>query len=170
MDRTPAWSCWQLHHSKQKGRGRPITPCACRGRWTFVFLYLSTVLSAELRPMCCWHKLRLRLPLCLQGSDHLHVKYNHSRRKHENRFNKEYLAFPWPEKPFCHALSTLILALGRLRRLYSVWQRRARDSFSWHPGTSPHWHSPLKCHINSHKVLPYQKTRAVQVGGVQTSV
>lgn len=40
-----------------------------------------------------------------------------------------------PGKQFCHLLSTLISALGRLWRLYSMWQRRAGDSFSWHPGT-----------------------------------
>ena len=40
-----------------------------------------------------------------------------------------------PGKQFCHVLSTLISALGWLWRLYSMWQRRAGDSFSWHPGT-----------------------------------
>lgn len=39
-------------------------------------------------------------------------------------------------KQFCHVLSTLILVLCLPWRLYSMWQRRARDSFSWHPGTS----------------------------------
>lgn len=38
-------------------------------------------------------------------------------------------------KHFCHVLSTLISALGWLGCLYSMWQRRAGDSFSWHPGT-----------------------------------
>lgn len=40
-----------------------------------------------------------------------------------------------PGKQFCHLLSTLITALRWLWRLYSMWQRRAGDSFSWHPGT-----------------------------------
>lgn len=55
-----------------------------------------------------------------EGSDHLHVKYNRSRCKHQKRFNKECFALLWPEKHFCHVLSTLILALARLQHLYSA--------------------------------------------------
>lgn len=40
-----------------------------------------------------------------------------------------------PGKQFCHVLSTLISAPGWLWCFYSMWQRRAGDSFSWHPGT-----------------------------------
>lgn len=106
---------------------------------------------------CLFHtKLYLTAPYCLQGFDVLHVQYNSLCCKHENRLNKECFAFSWPGKQFCHVLSTLISALGWLWRLYSMWQRRAGDCFCWHPGTTPHWSSPLKCHINSNKALPYQ--------------
>lgn len=34
----------------------------------------------------------------LRDFDLLHVQYNSSSCKHENRLNKEYFAFPWPWK------------------------------------------------------------------------
>lgn len=82
--------------------------------------------------------------------------YNSSSCKHENRLNKEYFAFPWPWKTVlssavhAHLSSELTVAL-----LFNVTEE-SWGLFLLAPRYAPHWHSPLKCHINSNKALPYQ--------------
>lgn len=143
------WCCWQRHHSNRKAGSSPFHLGTAGGRWTFIFLYLSAVLPADTSSVSGCHVL-FKAPIISM----LNIITQPVNMR--AGLNKEYFTLPWLEKAFCHGLSTLIPAPARPWRLYSVWQRRARDSFSWHPRTSPHCHPPLKYHINSNKVLPYR--------------
>lgn len=89
----------------------------------------------------------------------LRVQYNISSCKHENRLNKEYFTFPLPWKTL---LSCAVRAHPSFRPAVAPLFNVTEESwglFLLAPQHSPRWHSPLKCHINSNKALPYQGPR-----------